>query len=91
MTHEEIRTEFAVRRAMRILTEDGLSHYILRKGQNYADLEWASGGTYSLLVKIGDETHCADGNYGKQLAQLWRRWCAASLDAAMTRGPFRVA
>ena len=78
MTVQEIHTEILMCGAMTSRTEDGLLHHILRQGSNFADLECASDGGYTLQIKIAGEIHSAEDTNSKEMTRLWRRWCGIS-------------
>ncbi len=77
MTPEEIHAEVLAHGALTSTDDDGFIHHILRRGADYADLECAPDGSYYLQVRIGSESHSADGREPARMSQVWKRWRSA--------------
>jgi hypothetical protein len=76
LTSEQIHAVMLSYGAIRGTDDDGLTHYILRQNADYADLEYASDGSYSLELSVNGESYSANGSDPRHMSQVWQRWYA---------------
>ena len=74
MRPEQIHKDMLSFGAIRGQDDDGLTHFILRKAANFADLEYASDGSYSLQMRVNGKTYSADGRNMRRMARVWKQW-----------------
>ena len=74
ITPGEIATQMLALRAITSKDDDRLIHYILRRGDDFADLEYTAQESYLFVVSVGGATQRAYANETEKMGQMWRDW-----------------